>query len=272
MDKLTGLLKLSSRTAPKRRPRLRLNEPDTAIYAVGDVHGCLEQLLDLEQKIAMDAQTLPGKKLIVMLGDYVDRGPASSQVLDHLEGRPPAGFERICLTGNHELLMLAYLEGRCALSQWLELGAGTTLLSYGIDHDRLSHVYRQPSEIDTVIRKAIPRSHIAFLRSLPVLVETPRLVFVHAGFRPDVPLDRQSDDQLVSIRSPFYERAHLLERIVVHGHTPVSEPRLEGKRCNIDTGACLGGPLTALRIWRGKGRFLQSRASRMRPPHSKRSP
>ncbi|MCT7377831.1 metallophosphoesterase [Chelativorans salis] len=271
MSKLAGFFKLSSRMAPERRARLRLNESDTAIYAIGDVHGCLEQLVDLEEKIIADAQTLPGKKMIIMLGDYIDRGPASSQVLDHLEGPPPEGFDRICLAGNHELLMLAYLKGRCALSQWLELGADATLLSYGIDHDRLAHVYRQPSEIDTVIRKAIPRSHIAFLRSLPVLVETPRLIFVHAGFRPEVPLDRQSDDQLVSIRSAFYERSHLLERIVVHGHTPVSEPRLEGRRCDIDTGAYLGGPLTALRIWRGKGRFLQSRASKM-SPHSKRSP
>ncbi|WP_265519652.1 metallophosphoesterase [Nitratireductor luteus] len=273
MKRLAGLFGLGSRASPEQRPRLRLNEPDMPIYAIGDVHGCLEQLLELEAKIALDADVLPGRKLIVMLGDYVDRGPASSQVLDHLNEQPPEGFERICLAGNHEALMLAYLEGRCDLSQWLEFGADATLLSYGIDPVRLSQVYGETSQIDAIIRKTIPRAHIAFLRTLPVLVETPELILVHAGFRPDVPLDRQTDGQLVSIRSAFYERAHLLKRIVIHGHTPVSKPRLEGRRLNIDTGAYCGGPLTAVRIWRGAGRLLQTHPSASHEDaHQTRSP
>ncbi|MDZ5696121.1 metallophosphoesterase [Chelativorans sp. M5D2P16] len=273
MKGLAGLLNLWGRRVPQRRPRLRLSAADMPIYAIGDVHGCLEQLLALEEKIVADARALPGAKLIVMLGDYIDRGPASAQVIDHLDAPPPAGFERICLAGNHEALMLAYLEERAALSQWLALGAEATLSSYGIDRDRLSRVYTQPRQVDALIRRTIPDAHAAFLRRLPVLVEAPGLAFVHAGFRPDLPLERQSDSQLVSIREAFYTRAHLLERTVVHGHTPISRPRLEGRRLNIDSGAYLGGPLTAVRIWRGEGLFLQSHASAPGvSSHSTRSP
>ncbi|HEV2900030.1 MAG TPA: metallophosphoesterase [Pseudaminobacter sp.] len=256
MRKLAGLLGLHRNADRERRARLRLDISDIAIYAVGDVHGCLDELLSLERAIVADGKDLPSRKIIVMLGDYIDRGPASSQVIDHLMAPPPAGFERICLVGNHEVVMLDYIDGRLGLPDWMSMGAASTLLSYGIDTDRLSQIYRSGRQIDDVIRKAIPASHIAFLRSLPILVEAQRFVFVHAGLRPEVDLGRQSDDDLVLIRSEFYERAHLLKKYVVHGHTPVSEARREGMRINIDTGAVFGGRLTALRIWRDKGRYL----------------
>ncbi len=227
-----------------------------AIYAIGDVHGCLDKLLGLERKIVADAESLPGGKLIVMLGDYVDRGPASAQVIAHLSEPPPAGFERICLAGNHEAAMLDYLEGRSDLDRWLRLGAGATLRSYDVDVARLQSIYRRSREIDEAIRKAIPVSDIEFLKQLPVLVETADFIFVHAGFRPDIPLDQQADEDLIWIRDDFYDRAHLLRKNVVHGHTPISTPKLEGRRLNIDSGACFGGPLTAVRIWQGQGEFL----------------
>jgi serine/threonine protein phosphatase 1 len=229
---------------------------DTAVYAIGDVHGCIDELLALERVVARDAETVPGRKLIIMLGDYVDRGPASAQVLDHLTEPPPAGFERICLTGNHEMVMLDYLEGRIGRAGWLAMGAEPTLQSYGIDHARLRDIYQADRRIDDVIRAAVPAAHVAFLRSLPIMVESERFIFVHAGVRPELPLDRQTDRDLVFIREDFYAQAHLLSRYVVHGHTPVGEARREGMRVNIDTGAVFSGRLTALRIWRTKGRYL----------------
>ncbi|MFU0504492.1 metallophosphoesterase family protein [Pseudaminobacter sp. NGMCC 1.201702] len=259
MRNLGGLFGLGKGAQRERRARLRLDTADTAIYAIGDVHGCLDELLSLERAIVADGAELPGRKLIVMLGDYVDRGPASAQVLDHLIAAPPEGFERICLSGNHEIQMLDYIDGRLGLIEWLGLGSAATLLSYGIDHERLGQVYRSPSQIDEVIRKAIPVEHLAFLRSLPILIEAPRYIFVHAGIRPEVELDRQSDDDLVFIRSAFYERAHLLQKYVVHGHTPVDEATRDGARINIDTGAFYSGKLTALRIWQDKGRYLTNR-------------
>lgn len=259
MKKLAGLIGLGKVPARPRRARLQIDTTDTAIYAIGDVHGCLNELLALEQAVVADASSLAARKLIVMLGDYVDRGPASAQVLDHLIAPPPAGFERICLAGNHEMQMLDYAEGRSFLPPWLAIGAAATLHSYGIDHQRLDQVYRSSSQVDEIIRKTFPAAHLAFLRSLPVLAEAPRYVFVHAGFRPELELDRQPDEDLITIRSAFYERAHLLTKYVVHGHTPVDEAERDGARINIDTGACFTGKLTALRIWQDMGRYLSNR-------------
>jgi serine/threonine protein phosphatase 1 len=259
MKKLAGLIGLGKVPARPRRARLQIDTTDTAIYAIGDVHGCLNELLALEQAIIADAAQLSGRKLIIMLGDYVDRGPAPAQVLDHLIAPPPPGFERICLAGNHEMQMLDYAEGRSFLPPWLAIGAAATLHSYGIDHQRLDQVYRSSSQVDEIIRKTFPAAHLAFLRSLPVLAEAPRYVFVHAGFRPELELDRQPDEDLITIRSAFYERAHLLTKYVVHGHTPVDEAERDGARINIDTGACFTGKLTALRIWQDMGRYLSNR-------------
>ena len=256
MRKLAGLLGLHKNADRERRARLRLDTAGIAIYAVGDVHGCLDELLSLERAIVANGKNLPGRKLIIMLGDYVDRGPASSQVIDHLLAPPPAGFERICLAGNHEVVMLDYIDGRLGLADWMSMGAASTLLSYGIDHDRLAQIYRSSRQIDEVIRKTIPAAHIAFLRSLPILVEAQRFIFVHAGIRPEVDLERQSDYDLAFILSEFYERAHLLKKYVVHGHTPVAEAKRDGMRVNIDTGAVFGGRLTALRIWQDRGLYL----------------
>jgi serine/threonine protein phosphatase 1 len=236
----------------RRLRRIRLDMAETVVYAVGDVHGCLDALLALERNIVEDA----GKKTIVMLGDYVDRGPSSAQVLDHLAGPAPSGFERICLAGNHELAMLDYLEGRIGLRAWLGIGAEQTLLSYGMDHQRLLEIYGDERQVDAVIRETVPAGHVAFLRSLPVLIEAGGYVFVHAGIRPGVELDRQRDEDLVFIRAAFFEQAHLLTHYVVHGHTPVEEARREGMRVNLDTGAFFSGRLTGLRIWQDKGLYL----------------
>jgi serine/threonine protein phosphatase 1 len=252
----TLLSGLRRKPARRRRARLKLDMADTVVYAVGDVHGCLDELIALESAIVADAAAFSCRKLIVMLGDYIDRGPGSSQVLDHLTAPAPAGFERICLAGNHELLMLDYLEGRAPLTKWLGLGATATLLSYGIDHDRLQMLYRDSAAIDGMIRKSIPAPHRAFLDHLPIMAEISDFILVHAGIRPGIAIDRQSDADLVTIRRAFYDQAHLLDRYVVHGHTPVEEPVREGRRINIDTGAYYTGRLTALRIWNHKGRYL----------------
>lgn len=258
MQKLSGLLGMRKASDRLQRSRLKRDIVGTTVYVIGDVHGCLDALVALEAKIQADASALDTQKLIVMLGDYVDRGPASSQVLDHLIAPVLPGFERICLTGNHELMMLDYLEGRTGLRPWMAAGAGPTLNSYGLDLDRIQSLYRDGKIVDDMIRESIPASHHEFLRNLPILVETPRVIMVHAGLRPGIALDRQTDEDLVSIRGAFHEKADTLHKYVVHGHTPVSRPVREGRRINIDTGAFYSGRLTALRIHKGRGRFLIS--------------
>jgi serine/threonine protein phosphatase 1 len=259
MKTLAGFFGLDKTSARERRTRLRLDMADIAVYAIGDIHGCLDELLALERLIVADAQSLPGPKLIIMLGDYIDRGPGPSQVIEHLMAPPPPDFDRICLTGNHEVALLDYLDGRLPLLDWMPMGATATLLSYGIDHDRLGHLYQSSRQVDEVIRSTIPAAHVAFLRSLPIMVEAERYVFVHAGVRPELAFDQQSDDDLIYIRSVFYESPHPLKKYVVHGHTPVTEARLDGGRINIDTGCFYSGRLTALRIFRNKGRYLSNR-------------
>lgn len=237
-----------SQAAPAR-PRLKLPDEPSAIYAIGDIHGCLDKLLRLEALIIEDARQIAGQKLIIALGDYVDRGPDSASVLDHLLSEPPDGFRRLCIAGNHEQMMLDLLSGRLDIQTWLDFGGGLTMLSYGVDFDYLTRdVALSAAQAIAEFRDAVPEAHSEFLARLPAAVETQRYYFVHAGVRPAIPLDRQHDDDLLFIRDDFLS-ADLsgLAKTVVHGHTPGAAIVTE-KRIGLDTGAYLGGPLTAARI------------------------
>ncbi|WP_164748504.1 MULTISPECIES: metallophosphoesterase family protein [unclassified Mesorhizobium] len=231
---------------------------DTVVYAIGDVHGCYDELSTLEQKIELDALQFRGRKIIIMLGDYVDRGPNSRRVVEHLMAPPPEGFMRVCLAGNHEVAMLAYLDGHLSLEPWLRVGGRETLFSYGIDPDRLADLYGSSEEVDERIREAIPATHVAFMRTLPVMICSERFLFVHAGIRPGIALEAQDEADLLNIRSEFLAAAHRLDRWVVHGHTIVDVPTLDGRRLGIDTGAFQSGRLTALRIVGKYGRLLST--------------
>lgn len=253
-----SFLNFRSQDRKARRQRVEIDLTDTVVYAIGDVHGCFKLLRSLEDKIVADATGLPGRKLIVMLGDYIDRGPDSAKVLDHLQATLPLGFERICLAGNHETQMLDYLDGRLSLERWLATGARSTLFSYDIDAEHLADLYGSGDRLDDYIRATIPPEHIQFLRGLPIMAYSERFVFVHAGIRPGVPLLEQEDHDLLYIREAFFEASRRLDRWVVHGHTPVDHPRIDGRRLGIDTGAFKSGRLTAVRIAGKQGRLLFS--------------
>ncbi|RUT89997.1 MULTISPECIES: metallophosphoesterase family protein [unclassified Mesorhizobium] len=240
------------------RARLDIDMQDAVVYAIGDVHGCYKELRALEQKILLDSLRFQGHKIIVMLGDYIDRGLQSARVLDHLLAPPPKGFQRICLAGNHEVAMLNYLDGNLSREPWLATGGLQTLFSYGIDPARLASLYGSSAQIDRRIREIIPDDHVSFLRGLPIMVRSRKFVFVHAGIRPGVDLAAQTDHDLANIRSDFFEATHLLDRWVVHGHTPVDVPKLEGRRLGIDTAAFQSGRLTAVRIADKQGRLIFS--------------
>jgi serine/threonine protein phosphatase 1 len=188
-------------------------------YAIGDVHGrfdllsrALDEIGDLE---AQDAR-------LVMLGDYVDRGPQSREVVDELMRRS-ADERVVCLRGNHEEMMLSGLEDPAAALQWLFNGGEATLASYG----------GKP-----------PPEHLAWLRSLPVAYETEHQFFVHAGVRPGLPLDAQKREEMLWIRKPFLDSDEDFGKHVVHGHTPARAPELRANRSNLDTGAFHTGTLT----------------------------
>lgn len=229
-------------------PRLVASERPPLIYAIGDVHGCLEALRSVEAKILADAANEPGEKWLVMLGDYIDRGPHSAQVLDHLLAPPPRGFRRICLRGNHEAALLAALEDADALVGWLGFGAEATLASYGMSATQIGALDRGGRKGLQLLQAYIPEEHIAFLRQLPVMLSVPGYIFVHAGLRPGVPSDRQSERDLLWIRDEFLLADHDFGATVIHGHTPIDEPYLSPRRVGIDTGCFASGRLTAVRV------------------------
>jgi serine/threonine protein phosphatase 1 len=240
-----------SRQRPVQAFENHLSVPSwpAAIYAIGDVHGCLDQLLELERRISMDQQAPAGDKLIVMLGDYVDRGPASAAVLDHLLRPAPSGFGRVLLAGNHEEMMLNAITG-AGDEAWLEFGGLETLRSYGADVE----LFRAcaPRVRQRMLQSIVPQEHVAFLTSLAVLLQVEQTVFVHAGIRRGVPLDQQERSDLMWIRRDFLDAEPVDDLLVVHGHTPAVEPELVAGRIGIDTGAFATGKLTAVRLTPGQ--------------------
>lgn len=234
---------------PPARRRLQLMREPAAIYAIGDIHGCLDQLRRLEALIEADARTIDGTKVIIMLGDYVDRGPDSAAVLDHLQAPPPAGLRRACLLGNHEQMMLDLLRNRLDVRMWMDFGGEATMRSYGIDFKYLTaQIGMTMGEATQLFREAVPAGHVAFLSALPIAIETPRHIFVHAGIRPGVRWEDQADEDLLCIRRDFIDGdLRGLSKTVVHGHTP-GVATVTQQRIGLDTGAHLGGQLTAARI------------------------
>ena len=230
------------------RARLSTTEQPTLIYAIGDVHGCMAELVALELEITRDAAPVEGEKWIIMLGDYVDRGPRSADVLDHLTTAAPDGFRHICLAGNHETMMLHFLEDPTLDSDWLLLGGEATLVSYGINMMAFRRASRRARRV--MLTSHIPSKHIEFLAELPVLLSLPGLNFVHAGLRPGVPLDQQIELDLLWMREPFLSQSGSIAGVTIHGHTPVAAPVVVDNRVGIDTGAFATGTLTAVRIGR----------------------
>lgn len=258
----------SARPAATAAPRLVLDPPPARIYAIGDVHGCLDLLLLLEAQIVADAEGSSGDKLIVMLGDLIDRGPASAQVIDHVLARPPAGFERVCLKGNHEAMMLSFIRDPRRGATWLENGGRETLLSYGLPSDTLLRGVA-PRVLENLIASHIPDEHIEFLHSLPVLLDTPAAIFVHAGLRPGVRVEAQDDDELIWFRDNYESDYREFGRPVVHGHMPRTEALVAPHRIAIDTGAYVNGRLTAVRVIPGQAPMLFAASSELSRRHDR---
>ena len=213
-------------------------------YAIGDVHGCLEQLEALHQAVAADLAERPvAEAVLVHLGDYVDRGPDSAAVVARLAAGPPIpGLYTVNLMGNHEHMMLdALVSGQEEAAElWLSNGGANTLFSWGVP--------RQVKPTDWAAR--IPRPHLLFLRDLVLTHRLGPYLFVHAGVRPGVHLSAQVRQDLLWIREPFLSAKGDLGdepgMVVVHGHTPVKAPVVRPNRIGIDTGAVMGGVLTCV--------------------------
>lgn len=231
-----------------QRARIDLKEQPRRIYAIGDVHGRFDLLQKIENKIIEDAKGFDGAKLIIMLGDYVDRGPQSAEIISHLIAPPPKEFERICLAGNHEQVMLDFLNAPLSSENWLKFGGDATLRSYGISTEQITQNNLGSRKFAQVLKANVPDDHIAFLSELPSLVTTPDFLFVHAGIRPGVAIAQQVDEDLMWIRGKFLTHDWSRGQTIVHGHTPNDTPELINGRVNIDTGAYATDKLTAARV------------------------
>jgi len=229
------------------------------IYAVGDIHGQLHLLEALLARIASDAAGTPGaqRRMIVFIGDYVDRGPDSAGVISRLCGGFPSGFETHCLRGNHEAMLLEFLEQPETYAQWRMNGADATLYSYGVDTPPEDAPPGVIAACRDAFAAALPPAHLAFLNALPLTSSHGGYLFVHAGIRPGVALEDQQPEDLMWIRYDFLDCEDDFGMVVVHGHTPVLEPDVKPNRIGIDTGAWVHGRLTALRLF-GAGQSLLS--------------
>ena len=231
------------------------------IYAVGDVHGRLDLLETLARRIEADLRNSPALAVTVFLGDYVDRGPDSAGVLDRLaRGDFPTEF--LALRGNHEEVMLGFLENPDILESWRNYGGLETLHSYGIDVLPALRGMGYQEMRDSLLER-LPTSHLNFLRETAHSTTFGDYFFCHAGARPGTPLDQQTPRDLLWIREEFLEFRGAWDRVVVHGHTPVDEPELLATRINVDTGAFASSILTAVAL-EGSERRIISTAQRER--------
>lgn len=220
------------------------------IYAVGDVHGCLDLLNALEDKITADAAAHDENPVIIMLGDYIDRGDNSRGILEHLSLPPASGTSRICLAGNHEEMFLRFLEKPAQNASWLDFGGVETLLSYGVNPKLFAESKLKGKALRYELDALIPHEHTHFLKGLHLLIRTGDLVFVHAGIMRDISIDAQLQKDVLWMRSqpdddhPPY--------VVVHGHTPHQEVFKSLQRYCVDTGAYQSGKLSAVKFLNGE--------------------
>jgi len=225
------------------------------IYAIADIHGRADLLSALLERIDSHLQAFPiARPIQVFLGDYIDRGRRSREVLDLLIERR-RHCDMICLRGNHEALALRFLDDPSMLSDWSRVGGCDTLLSYGVS-PATGGGQRTQRKAWNAFRQALPDSHRQFLQELPFSFTIGDFFFVHAGVRPGVPMEEQNEHDLLWIRQDFLLHQGGFGKVVIHGHTPTVEPDVRQNRINIDTGAYATGRLTCLILERDEMEFI----------------
>lgn len=247
-------LKASSRGSGAAVP------PGQRVYVVGDIHGRADLLGLLHATIQRDAaQSEALDRIVVYLGDYVDRGEEARGVIDLLLAAPLPGFRAIYLEGNHDAVFRDFLERQSGGSHWLRIGGLETVSSYGVTVPQGSKVEAALGTVHAALRRQVPATHWAFLKGLAPYAAIGDYFFVHAGVRPGVPLAEQRQEDMLWIRQLFLDSDADHGKIVVHGHTVTPEPEVRPNRIGIDTGAYATGRLTCLVLEGKTRRFLSTR-------------
>jgi serine/threonine protein phosphatase 1 len=237
-------------------------------YAIGDIHGQMDELRRVHALVAADrAQAGWDDAPVIHLGDLVDRGPQSAEVVEYLRRGPATGAPWITLRGNHDFMFRLFLEdpgyrdpGLNSAYTWLHdrLGGRSTLASYGMEAGE----HREPADLWPEARARVPEAHRVFLDNLPLLHRTDAAVFVHAGIRPGVPLVAQLPQDLMWIRKGWIDDQSHRGLLVIHGHTVVPAPIHYGHRVNLDSGAGYGDLLSVAAI-EGRDVWLLTRNGRV---------
>lgn len=254
--------------AASRRRSAATTRPTTdgrLVYAVGDIHGRHDLLERMIEEISADARATnsPDRPLLVFLGDYVDRGPQARAVIDLVLRLQSEGFfEVAALKGNHEDLLMQFLRDPATAEQWLAFGGAATLASYGVTPPRPKADLEALKQAQAAFERVLPNSHRDFLANLSSQLVVGDYAFVHAGIRPGVALENQTEHDLLWIRNAFLDASGPFDKVVVHGHTPMDSAELLEHRIALDTGAYATGVLSAVRLHMDEQRLLQARKPR----------
>jgi serine/threonine protein phosphatase 1 len=221
------------------------------LYAIGDVHGCLDHLLAVHDAILRDLARRPvADWRIIHVGDYIDRGPDSAGALRVL-ARMARDPHVVCLRGNHDQYLIDFLadcEAR-SFDVWLFNGGETTLADFGLEvGEPVLCGPRKRADLHRALTASLSPEVVSFLDGLPLHARFGDYLFVHAGIRPGVPLVQQTPRDLMWIRDEFHASTADHGAVVVHGHTPVETIEMRPNRIGIDTGAVYGRHLSCLTL------------------------
>ena len=211
------------------------------LFAIGDIHGCNSLLKKIQDKILKISDKAEGSKILIYLGDYVDRGPKVKETIESIINFKPKDFNCIFLRGNHDQTLLDFVNGKYdSLAIWLYNGGAETLKSYcgkGILDDLLNNSFRE-QQIQEKFTKALPKKHLQFFNDLQFSYTWKDYFFVHAGIDPSRPLNKQQEIDMIWTRtSKFLTSNQPFEKIIVHGHTHSKNIEKKSNRINLDTGA-----------------------------------
>ena len=235
------------------------------IYAVGDIHGRADLLDVMIGLITSDIQKSGAAEAeVVFLGDYVDRGLQTKRVIDTLIALADnAPFKATMLRGNHDQYLLEFTRAPSTWTMWRRLGGAATMQSYGVSPPGPEADQKELDAVAQELRHKIGDRHLEFLKATELFRAIGDYVFVHAGVKPGVPLERQEPRDLMGIRGEFLDAADPMPgKLVIYGHTPVDSPKIQEGKLGIDTGAYASGVLTAVRIHEDKLTLIQATAAR----------
>ena len=223
--------------------------PGRVGYAIGDIHGRADLLARMFERLEAEPRTSEKPPIVIFLGDYIDRGPDSAEVIELLLYKRPEGFEHYYLKGNHEEALLSFIADPAAGRAWLGHGGLQTLGSYGVAPlPSAGASQKDIAKAAALFREKLPDSHLAFFNRLERYVTHGDYAFVHAGVDPARKLEAQTDQDLFWIRRKFLESDRQASHVIVHGHTPAKAPYRDKRRVGLDTGAYFSGVLTAARF------------------------